>query len=100
MVPNGSLVTLVFARKFIAHKVRIRKHTALENALLASISCPFMGKLNRGQLPGQYFCRGRDTSQPVAPRTNPYVQDCCIRLLPRTDSVEAHVRMRMQDLRT
>ena len=37
---------------------------------------------------------------PGAPRTDPYVQDCCIRLLPQIPGVEAHVRVRMQDLRT
>src|SRR5665213_1939549 len=45
-------------------------------------------------------CRGRDAGRPDAPRTDPYVQDCCIRLLPWMNGVEAHVRMRMQDLRT
>src|SRR5207302_4855852 len=44
------------------------------------------------------FCRGRDVGSPDAPRTEPYVQDCCIRLLPWMHSVEPHVRMRMQDL--
>src|SRR5450432_2847890 len=37
---------------------------------------------------------------PTPPRTDPYVQDFCIRLLPRIPGVKAHVRMRMQDLRT
>src|SRR5436190_23589746 len=43
------------------------------------------------------FCRGRDASSPGAPRTDPYVQDCCIRLLPWMHSVEAYVRMRVHD---
>src|SRR5580658_4245851 len=47
-----------------------------------------------------YSCRGRDAGCPNAPRTDPYVQNCCIRLLPRMNGVEAHIRMRMQDLRT
>src|SRR5579872_4092258 len=45
-------------------------------------------------------CRGRDASWPSAPRTDPYVQNCCIRLLPRIPGIEAHVGMRMHDLRT
>src|SRR2546427_1591126 len=43
------------------------------------------------------FRRGRNGGHPAAPRTDPYVQDCCIRLLPWMDGVKAHVRMRMQN---
>src|SRR5208337_2074642 len=46
------------------------------------------------------LCRGRDAGFPDAPRTDPYVQNCCIRLLPWMNGVEAHIRMRMQDLGT
>ncbi len=35
-----------------------------------------------------------------ATRTDQYVQDSCLRLLPQINGIEAHVRMRMQDLRT
>jgi len=34
---------------------------------------------------------------PGRPRTDPYVQNCCIRLLSRMHGVEAHVRVRMHD---
>ena len=46
------------------------------------------------------FCRGRDASWPSAPRTDPYVQHYCIRLLPRMLSVKAQVGMRMFEVRT
>src|SRR6266849_1333712 len=35
------------------------------------------------------FCRGRDAGSPSAPRTDPYGQHYCIRLLPRILGVEA-----------
>src|SRR5262249_43823664 len=34
------------------------------------------------------------------PRTDPYVQNCCIRLLPRIPGVEAQVGMRVKDFGT
>ena len=43
------------------------------------------------------FCRGRDAGWPGAPRTDPYVQNCCIRLLPRMPGVEAQVGMGMEN---
>src|ERR1700733_13774181 len=48
----------------------------------------------------QGFSRGRDNGFPSPPRTDPYKRNCRIRLLPRMHGVEAHVRMRMQDLST
>jgi hypothetical protein len=44
------------------------------------------------------LCRSRDSGGPDAPRTDPYVENCCI---PIPDAgIKAHVRMQVQDLRT
>ena len=79
------------------HEVRPKGRKSTRTINLLNITNDEKQKENRV---ADQFCRGRDASQPDAPRTDPYVQDYCIRLLPRMDSVEAHVRMRMQDLRT
>jgi hypothetical protein len=45
-------------------------------------------------------CGGRGRERPFGrpPRTDPYVRNYRIGLLPRVRSVEAHVRIRLQDL--
>ena len=43
--------------------------------------------------------RGRDGPYGPPPRTDPYVQDYCIRLLPWIQTSEPHVGIRMQDFR-